>query len=54
MTLFFCQIPISKISSKKILIDPLTCSVFFKTIIKKNNLILEKTEFNIRFKINKK
>ena len=35
---------ISEISSKKILIDPLTCSVYFKTIIKKNNLILEKED----------
>ena len=39
----FSQIPtiISSISNKKILIDKLTCSVFFKIIICKNNLIKE-------------
>ena len=30
--------------NKKILTDSLTCSVFFKSIIKKNNLILEKSD----------
>ena len=32
---------ISDLSNKKILIDILTCSIFFKTIISKNNLIKE-------------
>ena len=32
------------LSNKKILIDALTCSVFYKSIIKKNNLIIEKQD----------
>tara|TARA_B110000971_G_scaffold177891_1_gene183692 strand:+ start:1407 stop:3128 length:1722 start_codon:yes stop_codon:yes gene_type:complete len=42
----FDQLPnfISNLSNKKILIDVLTCSVFFKTIICKNNLIIEKQD----------
>jgi len=32
------------ISNKKILIDILTCSIFFRSIIKKNNLIIEKQD----------
>ena len=35
---------ILNLSDKKILIDVLTCSIFYKTIIKKNNLILEKQD----------
>ena len=35
---------ISNLSNKKILIDVLTCSVFFKTLINKNNLIKEKQD----------
>jgi len=40
------QLPIfiSKLFNKKILIDILTCSVFFKTLIKKNNIVLEKND----------
>ena len=32
------------ISNKNILIDTLTCSIFYKSIIKKNNLIIEKQD----------
>ena len=35
---------ISNLSKKKILIDVLTCSVFFKTIINKHNSIIEKQD----------
>ena len=42
----FYQIPsfISKLLNKKILIDVLTCSIFFKTLISKNNLVIEKQD----------
>ena len=42
----FDQLPhfISNISNKKILIDVLTCSLFFKRLINKNNLITEKQD----------
>ena len=42
----FDQLPsfISNLSRKKILIDVLTCSIFFKTLIKKNNLVIEKQD----------
>ena len=42
----FDQLPsfISSLSSKKILIDVLTCSVFFKNLIIENNLIIEKQD----------
>jgi len=42
----FNQLPtfISNLSSKKILIDTLTCSIFFKSIIIKKNLIIEKQD----------
>ena len=42
----FNQIPsfISKLLNKKILIDVLTCSIFFKTLISKNNLVIEKQD----------
>jgi Xaa-Pro aminopeptidase len=35
---------ISNLLNKKILIDVLTCSIFFKTLISKNNLIIEKQD----------
>jgi Xaa-Pro aminopeptidase len=35
---------ILNLSNNKILIDVLTCSIFYKSIIKKNNLILEKQD----------
>ena len=35
---------ILNLSNNKILIDSLTCSIFYKSIIKKNNLILEKQD----------
>jgi len=35
---------ILNLSNNKILIDALTCSIFYKSIIKKNNLILEKQD----------
>ena len=35
---------ISNLLNKKILIDKLTCSIFFKTLISKNNLIIEKQD----------
>jgi len=34
----------SNLSNKKILIDTLTCSIFYKSIIRKNNLITEKQD----------
>ena len=42
----FDQLPsfISHLSKKKILIDKLTCSIFFKSIIEKNNLIIQKQD----------
>ena len=42
----FEQIPlfVYNLSNKKILTDVLTCSVFFKTIIMKNNFIIEKQD----------
>ena len=42
----FDQLPnfISNLSNKKILIDLLTCSVFFKTLIGKNNIVIEKQD----------
>jgi Xaa-Pro aminopeptidase len=42
----FDQLPafISKLSNKKILIDILTCSIFFKTLISKNNLVIAKQD----------
>jgi len=40
------QLPnfISNLSNKKILIDILTCSIFFKTLINRKNLIIEKQD----------
>ena len=35
---------ISNLSNKKILIDLLTCSIFFKTLLSRNNLIIEKQD----------
>jgi len=35
---------ILNLSNNKVLIDALTCSIFYKSIIKKNNLILEKQD----------
>ena len=35
----------SNLSNKKILIDTLTCSFFYKSIIEKSNLIIEKQDF---------
>ena len=35
---------IINLSNKKILIDILTCSIFYKAVIKKNNLIIEKQD----------
>jgi Xaa-Pro aminopeptidase len=42
----FNQLPIfiSNLLNKKILVDTLTCSLFFKTLISKNNLIIEKQD----------
>lgn len=42
----FNQLPnfISSLLNKKILIDILTCSVFFKTLINKNNSVIEKQD----------
>jgi Xaa-Pro aminopeptidase len=42
----FNQLPvfISNLSNKKILIDLLTCSIFFKTLLSRNNLIVEKQD----------
>jgi len=42
----FNQLPdfISNLSNKKVLIDVLTCSIFFKVLISKNNLVTEKQD----------
>ena len=44
--LSFDQLPsfISRLSHKKILLDLLTCSIFFKTLLSKNNLVMEKQD----------